>query len=97
MPIRSTRSSITPGPQGEAPAWLVDDMLDCYIKWRLAAGAEREAYEDWACTAGRTAERGLRFAAYIEAVDQEESAACSYERAVRTLELRLARKAPAAA
>jgi len=75
----------------------VDDMLDCYVQWRRAARAERDAYEDWATATAPRAERGLRFAAYVEAVDQEESAACSYARAVRAVELRLVRSALAAA
>lgn len=91
MAIRSTRPRVTADLEAQAPIWLVDDMLECYIKWRVAARAERDAYEDWASVTGPGVERGLWLGAYVAAVDQEEAAACSYARAVRAIELQLTR------
>ena len=97
MERRSNPPGLPNEQASQAPAWLVDEMLDCYLRWRLAERAECDAYREWASVTGTTTERSLRFAAYLESVDQEESAACSYARAVRAIELRLARKALAPA
>ena len=97
MERRFTPTGLPDERASQAPGWLVDEMLDCYLRWRLAERAECDAYQEWASVTGTRTERGLRFAAYLESVDQEESAACSYARAVRAIELRLARKALAPA
>lgn len=63
---------------------LVDDMLLRYVEWREEMSAATDAYRAWVTAALET--RTSRFAAYQAALDQEESAARSYARAVQKLE-----------
>ena len=68
----------------EPPAALVDEMLAFYIDWRHDAAEVAVAYEGW-----RTAPSGdeqARFAAYMSALDQEESAAASYALVVQQVQ-----------
>lgn len=58
----------------------VDDMLMRYVEWREELAATTDAYHAWAVAAVGT--RASRFAAYQAALDQEESAAWAYARAV---------------
>jgi len=55
---------------------LVDELLAYYIDWRRDAAAVTTAYREWSAASG--AEGPLRFAAYMEALDQEQSSADRY-------------------
>jgi hypothetical protein len=57
----------------QAPAHLLDDFLETYIRWREERDRVRSAYARWAC-ADRS-DRASAFAVYRAALDQEESAA----------------------
>jgi hypothetical protein len=57
-------------------AGMVDEILACYLDWRQGAADSRAAYLRW-CESPSW-ERGLRFASYLAALDQEESAAANY-------------------
>lgn len=63
---------------------LVDEMLGRYISWREDAAEAADTYRRW-CTA-RRAEEHWRFAAYLAALDLEESSAASYAHAVADVE-----------
>jgi hypothetical protein len=68
---KSGNPLLTPPPD------LVDEMLAYYIDWRSDADAVWDAYMAWAnAPAG---EKPSRFSAYTAALEQEESAATSYE------------------
>jgi hypothetical protein len=68
---KSGNPLLTPPPD------LVDEMLAYYIDWRSDAAAVWDAYMAWAnAPAG---EKPSRFSAYTAALEQEESAATSYE------------------
>jgi hypothetical protein len=68
----------------EPVAHLVDEMLACYVDWREDATAAADAYGRW--SGAPPSEIACRFAAYLAALDQEESAATRYALAVRDLE-----------
>jgi len=55
---------------------LVDELLAYYIDWRRDAAAVTSAYREWSAASG--AEGPLRFAAYMAALDQEQSSADRY-------------------
>jgi len=55
---------------------LVDELLAYYIDWRRDAAAVTTAYREWSAASG--AEGPLRFAAYMAALDQEQSSADRY-------------------
>jgi hypothetical protein len=68
---------------------LVDEMVDCHLAWRESAAAVATAYEQW-FHAPRAEER-RRYSAYAASLDQEESAAITYELAVADVEQSLKR------
>ena len=72
------------GTPGALTDGLVDELLGYYIDWRHDAAAAAEAYSVWS-TASRDDE-ALRFAAYIAALDQEESSALRYALVLREVE-----------
>jgi len=74
-------SSGTPGSLTDG---LVDELLGYYIDWRHDAAAAAEAYSVWSTAPGD--DEGLRFAAYIAALDQEESSALRYALVLREVE-----------
>jgi len=55
---------------------MVDEMLAAYVDWRETAAVARVAYGRW--SQSPVAERELRFATFLAALDQEQSAAASY-------------------
>jgi hypothetical protein len=59
------------------PPDLVDEMLAYYIDWRRDAAAVWDAYMAWGNAPD--CEKPSRFSAYTAALEQEESAATSYE------------------
>ena len=63
---------------------LVDELLGYYIDWRHDAAAAAEAYSVWSTAPGD--DEALRFAAYIAALDQEESSALRYALVLREVE-----------
>jgi hypothetical protein len=73
-------------------AHLVDEMVDCYLEWRESAAAVGTAYQQW-FHAPRAEER-RRYSAYAASLDQEESAATTYEMAVADVQQWLERSRP---
>ena len=55
---------------------MVDEMLAAYVDWRETAAVAEVAYRRW--SQSPAGERELRFATFVAALDQEESAAASY-------------------
>ncbi|MBV8573870.1 MAG: hypothetical protein JOZ58_02365 [Acetobacteraceae bacterium] len=55
---------------------LVDELLAYYIDWRQDAAAVKHAYRQWCATSG--ADEPLQFAAYMAALDREQSSADRY-------------------
>lgn len=72
---------------------LVDRVLVTYVEWRETTGVVADTYGRW-CVAERC-EAAPRFAAYIAALDQEETAAGIYAGSIRELERRLPDSDPA--
>jgi hypothetical protein len=54
----------------------VDELLESYLSWREECHAVRLAYERWVDSA--QAERRLRYAGYVTALDREDQAAGIY-------------------
>lgn len=67
-----------------AAAYLVDEMMDCFVQWRESAAASANAYRRWSDAPREEEHR--RYAAYTASLDQEQSAARSYELVVAELE-----------
>lgn len=84
-PTRTTRIRVDTAPW-PIPA-LVDRVLVRYVEWREASRAVADTYRRW-CVAQRC-DGAPRFAAYIAALDQEETAAGTYAESIRELERRL--------
>ncbi|MBV8990206.1 MAG: hypothetical protein JO372_16770 [Solirubrobacterales bacterium] len=57
-------------------ATLIDQLLEFYCVWRAECAAVHTTYEQFAAAA--PSERTLAFAAYLAALDREESAAQVY-------------------
>ena len=57
----------------QAPAHVVDEFLETYIRWREECERVRSAYARW--TRADASDRASAFAVYRAALDQEESAA----------------------
>jgi hypothetical protein len=74
---KSGNALLTPPPD------LVDEMLARYIDWRWDAAGVWDAYAAW--VNAPASEKSSRFAAYIAAVDQEQSAATSYASVVENV------------
>jgi hypothetical protein len=69
-------------PRAAAPhSWLSDAMEDGYATWREESDAVADSYRSWNC-ADRD-ERWLAYAAYVAALDREESAATAYRHLVQ--------------
>jgi hypothetical protein len=54
----------------------IDELLEGYVSWREACQAVWLAYERWA--GSDRGQRGLAYAAYLEALDGEERTARTY-------------------
>ena len=74
-------------PLSPPEAHLVDRMKDRYAEWRECAAAVATAYERW-FDAPR-GEQHQQYSAYTASLDQEQSAAMSYEHAVADVHHRL--------
>jgi hypothetical protein len=72
------------GTPGLLTDGLVDEMLGCYLDWRHDAAAAAEACRLWSAVSG--GDEALRFAAYMAALDQEESSAFRYALVSREVE-----------
>ena len=59
---------------------LLDDALATYMKWRETTDAIAESYGRW--SVAPAAERAPRFAAYVAALDQEQTAAAMYAESI---------------
>jgi hypothetical protein len=72
----------------DTAAWpimaLVDRMLATYVEWRETTDTVGYTYGRW-CVAP-TSEEARRFAAYMAALDQEETAAAVYAESISVLE-----------
>jgi hypothetical protein len=66
------------------PAELVDRLMSRYVSWRERAAAVADAYRQWSDAPAD--ERASRFAAYLGALDLEESSAHSYALLVADVE-----------
>ena len=55
---------------------MADEMLAAYVDWRETAAKSEVAYRRW--SQSPALERELRFATFVAALDQEESAAANY-------------------
>ncbi len=67
--------------------YLVDEMVDCYVEWRECAAAVATAYRRW--SDAPPGERHRWYSGYTASLDQEQSAATSYERAASDVQQRL--------
>ena len=65
---------------------LVDRMIELYCDWRTECAAVQSAYERFLDVAA--SDRPTAFAAYIAALDREESACEAYADQVRLIEAR---------
>lgn len=63
---------------------LVDQMIAMCIQWRRSAEAVTDAYERWC--AAPVDEGTIRCAAYMAALDQEQTAASMYAESITKLE-----------
>jgi hypothetical protein len=79
---RSTKTSPLPDPTLD----LIDCMVDSELAWRESVAAVGCAYRTWCAASGR--DRGLSFACYVAALDQEEAAAAAF--AATSLQLEIA-------
>jgi hypothetical protein len=72
----------------DAAAWpipaLVDRVLDMYVDWRETTNSVANTYRWW-CLAPAV-EEAARFAAYLAALDQEQTAAGVYAESITELE-----------
>jgi hypothetical protein len=57
-------------------SWVVDELLESYVSWREECEAVRIAYRLWVDSG--PVDCRLAYAAYLEALDQEEYAARAY-------------------
>ena len=73
---------------------LVDRMIELYCDWRTACWDVRAAYERFVETPA--SDRAVAFAAYMAALDREESACGAYAAQVEAIQSRYA-DAPAPA
>jgi hypothetical protein len=71
---------------GEIRPDLVDRMIELYCDWRTECAAVQAAYERFLDASA--SDRATAFAAYIAALDREESACESYADQVRLIEAR---------
>jgi hypothetical protein len=55
---------------------MVDEMLAAYVDWRETAAKSKLAYGRW--SQSPALDRELRFATFVAALDQEQSAAANY-------------------
>ena len=63
---------------------LVDVMFDRYLDWREDTYSVAEAYRCW--SQSPRGDQSERFAAYVAALDQEESTGATYADTVRDVE-----------
>jgi hypothetical protein len=63
-----------------SPEYLVNELVECYVEWRDCAAAVAAAYRRW--SGGPHGEKHRWYSGYTASLDQEQSAAMSYERAV---------------
>jgi hypothetical protein len=81
---RLPSEDVGPGGPDSTMDGLVDELLGYYLDWRRDAKAAGDAYRLWSCAPA--SEEGLRFSAYMAALDQEESSAAHYALVLREVE-----------
>src|ERR1700761_6342349 len=69
-----------PRRRASRPLKHLDELMDCYLRWRDASRSAAESYRHW--TLAPSADRDGGFTAYVEALDREEEAAGCYRSAV---------------
>lgn len=68
-------------PLNPAPSrQLVDAVMDRYVAWREESVRVDTAYANW--RGAPSGDRPLLFAAYLAALDREETAATDYQRMI---------------
>jgi hypothetical protein len=75
---------MSPPPEPTVPTELVDEMIELYCGWRIGCAQVRAAYERL-CDAPAS-DRTVAFAAYIAALDREQSACEDYSEQIRAIE-----------
>lgn len=76
-------------------ATLIDQLLEFYCAWRAECAAVRTTYEQF-CTVAPS-DRTLAFAAYMAALDREESGAQMYADQIELVSSRVATRVNATA
>lgn len=78
----ATRRMAAKGAPGATspPRRLMEEIIDCYVDWRLEADAVASAYAAWGGAA--VGDNARCFTAYMAALDQEEAAARTYAAAL---------------
>jgi hypothetical protein len=69
---RSTKTDPPPDPTLD----VTDSMLHSELEWRESVAAVGSAYRCWCAASDH--DRGLSFACYVAALDQEEAAAAAF-------------------
>jgi hypothetical protein len=67
------------------PLEHLDELMDCYLRWRDASCSAAESYRDW--TVASRADRSSGFSRYAAALDREEEAAACYRSALEAITL----------
>jgi hypothetical protein len=65
------------------PLKHLDELMDCYLRWRDASRTAAESYRHWAIAP--PADRDGGFTDYAAALDREEEAAACYRSAVEAI------------
>ena len=58
------------------PLEQLDEVMDCYLRWRDASRSAAESYRHW--TLAPRADRHIGFSRFAAALDREEEAAACY-------------------
>ena len=65
------------------PLEHLDELMDCYLRWRDASRSAAESYRHW--TRASRSDRSSAFSRYAAALDREEKAAACYRCAVEII------------
>jgi hypothetical protein len=75
----------TPGALPDATIDLIDEVLVSELAWRESVTIVDTAYRNWCSASNR--DRGLSFACYVAALDQEDAAAAALTEFTLLLEI----------
>jgi hypothetical protein len=73
MSLRNT----SPTPTSSARLKLVDELMDGYVSWREESASVAAMYDLW--ERAPRERRAIAYAAYVAALDREETAAAAYQ------------------